>query len=90
MASASSENDGFLKVNGLVRCILCSGVSSTGGLGMIRMCENGPFLAAKFERSGASSGMPEETLFVRLASRELCSCVSQERQQSLLWSRCTP
>ena len=48
-ASASSEKDGFLNMKGLVRCILCSGVSSTGGGGMIRMCENGPVLAATFK-----------------------------------------
>ena len=81
MASTASENDGFLKVNRLVRCILCSEASFIGGLGMIRRCENGPFL---LERSGAGSGIPEETLFVRLRLRELSSYFSRERQQSLL------
>ena len=75
-ASASSEKDGFLNVNGLVRCILCSGVSSTGGLGMILMCENGPVLAATFKEAGAG-GLPGLGSFVRLALRVLRSSIAQ-------------
>lgn len=62
-ASASSEKDGFLNVNGLVRCIFCSGVSFTGGLGMVLMCENDPVLAATFKGAGAG-GVSEMGLFL--------------------------
>lgn len=53
------------------------------------MCENGPFLAAKFNRAGGGGGITEITLLVRLALRGLRPCVAQERQQFLFWSRCT-
>lgn len=76
-ASASSEKDGFLNMKGLVRCILCSGVSSTGGGGMIRMCENGPLLAATFKRAGRG-GVLVIPLFVKLVSRDLRSSVAHE------------
>ena len=77
-ASASSEKDTFLNVNGLVRRILCSGVLSTGG-GMTRMCENGPVLAVEFK--GAVLGIPDRALFARLALRDVWPWVGQGRQR---------
>ena len=92
-ASASSEKDGFLKMKGFVRRILCSWVSSTAGLGMIRMCENGPFLAAMFKGKGGGGGgggrKPGLKPGARLVLRGLRPCVAQECQQFLFWSRCT-
>ncbi len=91
--SASSEKDGFLKVKGFVCCILCSWVSSTAGLGIIRMCENGPFLAAMFKGTdgggGGGGGKPGTKLGARLVLRGKRPCVAQECQQFLLRSRCT-
>ena len=87
-ASASSENDTFLNVNGLVLCILCSGSNFTGGLGTTRMCENGSFLAARFTGAGGG-GPPELALVVELALRDVRPFVVQGNQQFLFWSRCT-
>ncbi len=91
-ASASSEKDGFLKMKGFVRCILCSCVSSTPGLGMIRMCENGPFPGAMFKGTGGGGGggggNPGIKLGARLVLRGSWPCVVHECQQFLLRSRC--
>ena len=88
-ASASSENDTFLNVNGLVLCILCSGSNSTGGLGTTRICENGSFLAGRFTEAGGG-GPPKLVLVVGLALRDVRPYVTQGSQHYLFWSRCTP
>ena len=83
-------------MNGFVRCILWSGVSSTAGLGMKRICGSGPVLAARYKGpggggggGGGDGGIPEIILLVELGLRELRPCFAQERQQFFLWSRCT-
>ena len=68
-------------MNGLVRCILCSGVCSTGGLGIVRICENRPFLPPKSEGADFGDERPEILLFAGLTLRGLRSCAAQQGQQ---------
>lgn len=56
---------------------------------MIRMCENGPFIAVELEGADGGGGVPEITPLMGLAWRELRPCVAQSRQQFLLRSRYT-
>ena len=50
------------------------------------MCENGPFVAARFK--GAGGGGPPETIPIgRPELRGVRPCIAQKYQQNLLWSR---